>query len=164
MIIAATLFVTHRYSQVFHGWMDQIFKGVYFVIFFSFIGYTLSIYGDSSLALGVPTDMPWGLLMDSISSPFANVPVHPLLLYMATVSLLLGLFGITTKLKPGIFWTVSTSVLGIVGVIVETLKWEIRYQIGDLNINIAFIAILMMISLTNLYFVIKTKTAELSDQ
>lgn len=159
-LIVITLFLTTRYNQSFNLWMDNI--SMAFLLFLScgMVGYAMSQHGLNGVALGTPTTLPWGVSMNTIYSPFAGVAVHPVLLYQALLSLVLGITGYFLTLKPGRFWTVGWLIFAAFGFFIEFLKWEQRYIIFNVNGNQILACILIIICILGLLYTFRKGTVE----
>lgn len=75
-----------KHNEPVFLWLDVISVAVQPLIFFTSLGLFLSPVGLTAEALGRPTALPWGVLVDAVDLPFANVPVHPLILYIVFIS------------------------------------------------------------------------------
>ncbi len=82
-----------KHNEPVFLWLDVMSMAAQPLVFFTSLGLFLSPVGLMAEALGRPTALPWGVVVDSVDLPFANVPVHPLLFYVIVVALL-G-FGVT---------------------------------------------------------------------
>lgn len=164
VLVLTILFYTHRFNQLVFLWTDKIMTSFYAFMTFAFIGFSISSHGTTGIALGNPTDLPWGVVVGSITSPFANVPVHPLTLYLAVCALFLAIWGVLYKNKPGFFTFGSMLVFGTVGVIIELLRWESRYLVNffntTINGNIILSVIIIICGISGLIFLFRTKTAD----
>lgn len=67
----------------FLQWLDVLLPATTFALAFDWLGLFLS-----AQAYGKPTDVPWGIVMDSFSVRY-TVPIHPVQLYYAAFFLLL---------------------------------------------------------------------------
>jgi phosphatidylglycerol---prolipoprotein diacylglyceryl transferase len=69
------LSTTWRQRRVFLQWTDALVPAACFILAFDWIG---RFFG--SLSYGKPTDMPWGVVLSSMSVRY-TVPIHPVQLY-----------------------------------------------------------------------------------
>lgn len=86
-IIGFVIYLLKHNEPVFL-WLDVLSLTLQPLVFFVALGLFLSPVGLTAEALGKPTILPWGVMVDAVDLPFANVPVHPLLLYIVFVALL----------------------------------------------------------------------------
>jgi prolipoprotein diacylglyceryltransferase len=76
--IALVLFlVTAKQRATFLQWLDVLLPATTFGLAFDWVGMFLS-----AQAYGKPTNMPWGVVMDTFSVRY-TVPIHPVQLYYA---------------------------------------------------------------------------------
>jgi prolipoprotein diacylglyceryltransferase len=76
-----------KHNEPVFLWLDIISIALQPLVFFASLGLFLSPVGLTADALGRPTVLPWGITVDAVDLPFANVPVHPLLLYVVITAL-----------------------------------------------------------------------------
>ena len=159
-IIGITWLLTARYNQSFQHWLDQISVALFVFFAFSFLGFSMSQYGLSGIAVGIPTNLPFGVTINIMNSPYAGVAVHPVLLYQALLALTIGFIGIFHSFKPAYFWSIGWFLFALFGFIIEFMKFEQRYEFFTINGNQILTLIIMIICITNLIIVAKTKTVE----
>ncbi len=70
-----------KHNEPIFLWLDIMSLVIQPLVMAVSVGLSLSAVGLTVEALGRPTSLPWGIVVDSVDLPFANVPVHPLLLY-----------------------------------------------------------------------------------
>ncbi|MBI4836326.1 MAG: prolipoprotein diacylglyceryl transferase [Candidatus Abawacabacteria bacterium] len=79
--LAALVIFWLKHNEPVFLWLDVLSIGIQPLFLFCSLGLFLSPVGLTADALGRPTTLPWGIIVDAVDLPFANVPVHPLLLY-----------------------------------------------------------------------------------
>ena len=97
------------------------------IAFFTSLGLLLSPVGLTSDALGRPTLLPWGVIVDAVDLPFANVPVHPLLLYgvvVAIATFLVTWFSrVWARTYVGRLFVISSSMYGFLWLALGVVRW-----------------------------------------
>ncbi|OGC82298.1 MAG: hypothetical protein A2V81_02060 [Candidatus Abawacabacteria bacterium RBG_16_42_10] len=109
-------------------WLDVLTLGIQPSIFFIALGLHLSPVGLTTHALGQPTSLPWGIVVDSVDLPFANVPVHPILLYYAFAAVIVfvgaWLLRRWAKLYVGRLFVWMTAVFGLNWLFIFFVQWH----------------------------------------
>lgn len=77
-----------KHNEPVFLWLDVMSITVQPLVFFTAFGLLLSPVGLTTEALGGPTTLPWGVMVDAVDLPFANVPVHPLFFYTSAMALI----------------------------------------------------------------------------
>lgn len=75
-----------KHNEPVFLWLDIMSVAIQPLVFLTATGLFLSPIGLTTEALGGPTTLPWGVMVDSVDLPFANVPVHPLFFYVSAVA------------------------------------------------------------------------------
>ncbi len=147
-------------------WLDVLAISLEPCIFFVALGLHLSPVGLTSHALGQPTNLPWGVVVDSVDLPFANVPVHPLLLYygFSAVIVFVGAWLLRkwAKLYVGRLFVFMMGIFGLNWLLIFLVQWHSEGAL--LGIDIALFNAVLYIGIATIcgvYIVRKRALANL---
>ncbi len=108
-------------NEDFRSWTDILAVAIFFGMTFAYLGAFLD-----GRSYGSPTDLPWGVMMEP--SQYA-IPIHPVQLYAALYSLLIGLllfhlFNHDWFKKPGIIALSGLTIYSLLRFLEEFLRGD----------------------------------------
>ncbi|MFH0770683.1 MAG: prolipoprotein diacylglyceryl transferase family protein [Candidatus Peregrinibacteria bacterium] len=125
--IALVLFlVTRHYRTTFLQWLDILLPALSFGLAFSWFGEFASGH-----AYGIPTDMPWGVVYDTLNVRY-TVPIHPVQLYYSIFYFILTFVLLIVRKYSG--RAGAETLIGIVLAAIATFFFE--YFRGDFSIPV----------------------------
>jgi prolipoprotein diacylglyceryl transferase len=122
----ALSFLIGQRQATFLQWLDAFLPAVTLGLMFDWLG---RFFG--ALSYGRPTNIPWGIVLESMSVRYV-VPVHPVQLYYALFYLLLTLLLLVVRKKQR--RTGLVTLLGIVGSALGTILLE--FLRGDFALTV----------------------------
>jgi len=137
--IALYIFTLNQ-RGAFLRWMDAFLPASTVILGFEWFGRFLG-----SLSYGKPTDMPWGVTVESIGVRY-TVPIHPVQLYYALFFFALAfLLLVLKKRRAAGIVTIVGVVVGCVGVLlIESLRGDFAVTVFAKLSDFAFLALLFI--------------------
>jgi len=117
--------ITWKQLGQFLRWLDALLPAASIVLGFEWLGRFLG-----SLSYGKPTDLPWGVTVESMSVRY-TVPIHPVQLYYACFFFVLALVLLSLKRKRHVG---VVTLLGTVGACVGVILLE--FLRGDFAVTV----------------------------
>lgn len=148
-----------KHNEPVFLWLDVMSIALQPLMFFTSLGLLLSPVGLTSDALGRPTLLPWGVIVDAVDLPFANVPVHPLLLYGVVIAvitfLVTWLARVWARTYVGRLFVISTFLYGFLWWALGVVRWYSPRPFWGLDIFWLNALIYMLIALSCMVYIIR---------
>ena len=124
-LVIALYVITWKARGQFLRWLDALLPAASIMLGFEWLGRFLG-----SLSYGKPTDLPWGVTVESMSVRY-TVPIHPVQLYYALFFFALAILLLFMKKKRHIG---IVTLLGVVGACVGVILLE--FLRGDFAVTV----------------------------
>lgn len=149
-------------------WYDVLTPAFMIGLCFYFLGSFLA-----QKNIGVPTDLPWGIVIESPDFPFSGVKIHPLDLYLALGSFFYFIFSFIVVwfrkriLPNGFLFSIGNISLCVVFFVTSGLKFQPEYLLWGYDVTrIISLVIFIFISIHIIlyfYFVYGKKKSAVPD-
>jgi len=115
---------------------------------------------------GIPTDMPWGMIVEGLDLPFSGLKVHPVDLYFSLFFLTLFLFSFIyiymkkSFLPKGMLLSGTIFIFSLIYILIKPLQSVVRYLVMGYDAEKIMAYIFLIISFINIIILIRGKYAE----
>ncbi|MDD4352538.1 MAG: prolipoprotein diacylglyceryl transferase [Candidatus Gracilibacteria bacterium] len=151
-------YISWKHKQDVLVWLDQMVFAIQVAFILGYTGYLLSPAGLSGNAFGKPTELPWGMTLANLDSPYAGLSVHPVIFYLILGHLII-LFVLRSMHKirklAGLRFFVAAALMGTLTVSTEPLKYNPNYMLWGHSVA-SYVAIgIILISVAGLFYVLR---------
>ncbi len=147
-------------------WYDILTPAFMLALSFYFFGSFLA-----QKNIGIPTDLPWGIIIESPDFPFSGLKIHPLDFYMAIGTFLYALFSFIvvwwrkSLLPSGFLFSLGNVFFCTIFIMTSYLKFQPEYTIWGYDATQVISIVLLVFTLIHiiLYFIYGKKDTSASD-